>query len=100
MQRQWTIEARADFTDPDKNAVITKAIQEAAVHVYAQLALLSDGVQPEVAAFSEDFFAGHEQISLLEDSIGKAKGVDIGGDDDFGLTDELTKAAAELKSRK
>src|SRR5580704_14043570 len=35
MQRQWTIEARADFSDKDKNDQITKAIKEAAVHVHA-----------------------------------------------------------------
>ena len=27
MQRQWTIEARADFADVEKNAAITEAVQ-------------------------------------------------------------------------
>lgn len=72
-QRQWTIEARANFTDQGKNDAITEAIRTAAVHVHAVMVLLSDGQKPQVVAFSDDFFAGHDEISLIEDSLGKAK---------------------------
>src|SRR5271165_3883616 len=56
MQRQWTIEARADFADQEKNDAITEAIRRAAVHVNATIALLADGIKPQVVAFSDDFF--------------------------------------------
>lgn len=72
MQRQWTIEARADFQDQEKNDAITEAVRVAAVHINATIALLADGIKPQVVAFSDDFFAGHDDIALLEDKLGKA----------------------------
>lgn len=72
-QRQWTIEARADFSDQGKNDAITEAIRTAAVHVHAVMVLLSDGQKPQCSAFSDDFFVGHEEIALIEDKLGKAK---------------------------
>lgn len=72
MQRQWTIEARADFADQEKNDAITESVRRAAVHINATIALLADGIKPQVVAFSDDFFAGHEDIALLEDKLGKA----------------------------
>lgn len=73
MQRQFTIEVRVDYADDGKNVVMKEAIQAAARHVYATASLLSDGVKPEIAVFSDDFFHGHEQIELLEDIIAKGK---------------------------
>lgn len=86
MQRQWTIEARADFADADKNEAITEAVRRAAVHINATLALLSDGQKPQVVAFSDDFFAGHAEIALLEDQMGDA----IAKHDDIGETAEVS----------
>lgn len=100
MQRQWTIEARADFADPDKNEAITKAIREAAVHVHAIMALLSDGQAPQVVCFSDDFFDGHQEIKLHEDKLGKAiaeHGDQMGGGQ---VSDELLAAAAEMQHDK
>lgn len=98
MQRQWTIEARADFDDPDKNEVITKAIQQAARHVHATLALLADSQQPQVVAFSDDFFSGHQEISLLEDVIGK--GLAVSTEVEAPISSELLEAARELQHDK
>lgn len=71
-QRQWTIEARADFEDAEKNEVITEAVRQAAVHIHATLALLSDKQKPQVVCFSDDFFTGHEDIALIKDKMGDA----------------------------
>lgn len=100
MQRQWTIEARADFADQEKNDVITRAIREAAVHVHATMALLSDGQAPQVVCFSDDFFDGHQEIKLHEDTLGKAiaeHGDQMSGG---GVSQELLQAAAEMQHDK
>src|SRR5580693_665073 len=52
-QRQWTIEARADFADQEKNDAISEAVRRAAVHINATIALLADGIKPQVVAFSD-----------------------------------------------
>lgn len=97
MQRQWTIEARADFADAEKNEAITEAVRRAAVHINATLALLSDGQKPLVVAFSDDFFAGHAEIALLEDKMGDA----LAKHDDIGepaeVSDEMLAAAREMQ---
>jgi hypothetical protein len=105
MQKQWTIEARADFSDQSKNEMITKAINEAAVHVHAVMALLSDGQKPLVVAFSDDFFKGHEDISLHEDTLGKAikEHAEVGenvSDGNGGVSSEMMAALSEMNSAK
>lgn len=100
MQRQWTIEARADFADPEKNDAITTAIREAAVHVHAVMALLSDGQKPQVACYSDDYFSGHEEIALHKDKLGdaiKEHGDAMSGG---GVSDELLQAAADMQHDK
>ena len=101
MQRQWNIEARADFEDADKNEVITDAIRRAAVHVNATIALLlqadGHGQKPEVVCYSDDFFTGHKEIALLEDTLGKAL-VDHGGTEQESVSAELIAAAKEMAS--
>ena len=67
------------------------ALQAAARHVYATATLLADAVKPQIAIFSDDFFAGHEQITLLEDTI-KAGKEQIGGTDETPVSDELLGA--------
>lgn len=96
MQRQWTIEARADFADAEKNEAITEAVRRAAVHINATLALLSDGQKPQVVAFSDDFFAGHAEIAVLENKLGDAlKAHDDIGDESV-VSDELLQAARDI----
>lgn len=69
MQKQFTIELRVDYEDKDKNAVMHKAIQAAGRHVFATATLLAEGVKPQIAMFSDDFFEGHEDIKLFDDTI-------------------------------
>jgi hypothetical protein len=69
MQRLYTIEVRVDFRDESKLPVMKKAIQQAARHVYSQAGLLGDAVKPNVIVFSHDFYNGHQDIALLEDSV-------------------------------
>lgn len=78
MQRQWTIEARADYTDQNKNVAITDHVREIAVHLHALMVLMDDGGQKsQVSCFSEDYFMGPEQIELhvqnKGDTLGQAK---------------------------
>ena len=91
MQRQFTIELRVDYADNEKNDSMRTALQAAARHVYATATLLADAVKPQIAIFSDDFFAGHEQITLLEDTI-KAGKEQIGGTDETPVSDELLGA--------
>lgn len=96
MNRQFTIELRVDYADQDKNEVMRKALQVAARHMFATASLLSDGVKPQIAMFSEDFFDGHADIALIEDTI--QQGLDdlhaAGGDTtaDPGVSSELMDA--------
>lgn len=101
MQRQWNIEARADFEDPEKNDVITAAIQRAAVNVNATIALLlqadGHGQKPQVVCYSDDFFVGHKDIALLEDTLGNAL-VDHNATEQEAISPELIAAAKEMSS--
>lgn len=99
MQRQWTIEARADFADQEKNDMITDAVRRAAVHINATIALLADGVKPQVVAFSDDFFAGHEDIALIEDTLGKAKR-EHDAEAEEVLSDEMRQAFNDIQHDK
>ncbi len=67
------------------------ALQAAARHVYATAVLLADAVKPQITIFSDDFFAGHEQIALLEDTIKEGKDL-IGGEKETPVSDELMGA--------
>lgn len=89
-QRQWTIEARADFAGADKNEAISEAIRQAAIRVAATISLLQDGVKAQVVAYSDDFFHGHEDIALFAE---KVKIEDIKAGEDEGVSDELMAAA-------
>jgi hypothetical protein len=91
MQRQFTIELRVDYADAGKNDAMRISLQAAARHVMATAGLLADGVKPVIAIFSDDFFAGHEQIALLEDTI-KDGLEQIGGEKEDAPSDELIKA--------
>lgn len=71
-QRQWTIEARTDCDDKFKETV------SAMVRAYARrlqlvLDMLPEKTSVDVACWSNDFFSGHEDLSLLDDKIGEAE---------------------------
>jgi len=91
MQRQYTIELRVDYADSGKNDTMRTALQAAARHVYATAVLLADAVKPQVAIFSDDFFAGHESIVLMEDTIQAGK-EQIGDTKEDAPSDELVQA--------
>lgn len=73
MQRQFNIELRVDFADQDKNEAIKKIATAAARHLFTNASLLADGIKPQIAVYSDDWFAGHEEIKLLDDLIGEGK---------------------------
>lgn len=73
MNRQFTIELRVDYADAEKNEVMRAALQIAGRHMMATAQLLSDGVKPQIALFSDDFFDGHAEIALIEDTIQQGK---------------------------
>ena len=100
MQRQWTIEGRADFADTEKNDAITTAFRNAAVMLNATLALIKDnGIAPQVVCYSDDFFTGHEDIALMEDKLGKAIAFDSGGDG-VSVSDEMMQAMRDMQHDK
>ena len=79
MQRQFTIELRVDFADPEKLPALKQVLQQAARHAYATAQLLSDVPKTtQIAIFADDFFSGHQEIKLLEDVI--QQGLDATGE--------------------
>ena len=96
MQRQWTIEARGDFADPEKNEALEKAVRQAAVHINAVGALLGDGVKFQVVAFSDDFFTGHQEIALLQDTLGDAIATQEVGEE-ADVSGEMLAALRDMK---
>lgn len=45
------------------------AIAAGARHMFATANLLADGVKPDIAIYSDDWFEGREEIELLQDVI-------------------------------
>lgn len=97
-QRQWTIEARADFADKEKNDAIDQAFKVAAAHINATMALLSDGQKPQVVCFSDDFFAGHVDIDWLGDPLGKAIAANAQASGETAeVSDEMLAAVRDMR---
>jgi hypothetical protein len=93
MQRQFTIELRVDFADPEKLPELKKVLQQAARHAFATAQLISDNPKStQIAIFSDDFFTGHEEIKLLDDTI--QQGLDNIGEESGseGVSSELAGA--------
>lgn len=90
MQRQFTIEIRVDYADSEKNAAMKQTLQQCARHAYATAQLLSDGVKAQVVIYSDDYFSGHEDIMLLEDTI--QQGLDAVGNTKEIISSELMGA--------
>lgn len=83
MQRQFSIELRVDFADAEKLIPLQQTLQQAARHALATARLISDNPKStQVAIYSEDFFSGHQQISLLDDVI--QQGLDATGEETSG----------------
>jgi hypothetical protein len=93
MQRQFTIELRVDFADPEKLGPLKQVLQQAARHAFATAQLISDNPKStQIAIFSDDFFSGHEEIKLLDDVI--QQGLDQVGEEtgSENISDELRGA--------
>ena len=69
-QIQWRIEIRADFIDKAKIDLLSKMIVQHAVALNANVNLIKDEVKPEVVCYSDDFFHGHKEISLMDNPLG------------------------------
>lgn len=106
MQRQWTIEVRADFADPDKNDAITEAVRQHAVALNATMVMIKDnGISPQTVCYSDDFFTGHEDITLMEDKLGKAKALAASAGEDtpsetMAVSDEMMQAMRDMQHDK
>lgn len=92
MQRQFTIELRIDYADNDKNEVMTKALKQAGRHILTTALLLRDeGMEPQIVVYSDDFFAGHSELKILDDII--AEGIEAtGGEEPTGVSEDLMRA--------
>lgn len=96
MQRQFTIELRVDFADSEKLGPLKQVLQQAARHAFATAQLISDNPKStQIAIFSDDFFSGHEEIKLLDDTI--QQGLDSLGETSGSdaISSELSAAALE-----
>lgn len=69
MQRQFTIELRVDYADNGKNEAMRIAVAQAAQHIYAKANMLKDSQKPQIAAFSDDWFSGREEIEVIPGTI-------------------------------
>lgn len=93
MQRQFTIELRVDYDDTGKNEAMRIAVRQAAQHVYAKANMLKDGQKPQIAAFSDDWYSGREEIEVIPDTI--QSGLDsiaVDGDNEPEVSSELLAA--------
>lgn len=68
-QRSYTIEVRIDVADETKYEDFQKVMIQAGQLVYANAQLISGTTKPQIAVFSDDFFAGHNDIDIFTNSI-------------------------------
>jgi hypothetical protein len=92
--RQFTLELRVNYADADKNEVMRQAIAHAARHVLATASLIADGVKPDIACWSDDWFAGKQEINILDDVI--QQGIDEQNDaSESSVSSELMAAVRD-----
>lgn len=91
MQRQFTMEIRVTFQEDGKSVEFRKAMAAAGRQLITVAALLDGTCKPEIALYSDDFYKGHEEISLMEDSVSKGKEL-LGGDEDKGVSQAMVDA--------
>lgn len=96
---EWKIELRTNFADRDKNEAVRQIVLQSAKHLNALALLLHDGVKPDIAAYGDDWFAGRQDINLLEDVI--QQGLDQSPSTTVGDIDQdLMKAMQEMQEEK
>lgn len=96
MQRQITIELRVDYADSGKNDTMQHAVMIASRHILATARLLADnGVKPQIVAYSDDFYGGHEEIAVMDDIIAQGLSEDGGEGGEESISSELMSAARD-----
>ncbi len=99
MQRQWTIEARADFADREKNDAVTQLFRQTAVYLHTALVMIQDGQEPSIACFSDDFMDGTAEIKLHGQELGdtlRLHGARLMMEPSASVSQELLDLAAEV----
>ncbi len=97
-QQEWTIQARVDC-GPDEQVAIKVAVQRLARHLLTQISLsptLRGKVQ--VVCYSEDFFNGHQDIALIDDTVSEAISGLPDGHQDEGVSRDLLDAVRDLQA--
>lgn len=101
-QCQWTIEARADCGDAEKEA-IKNLIMTKCFEILTSLRQLPTSLQVEVRCYADDFFAGHKDFDLFAElaKSQQAKAAALVEDNDDGApSTELIQAALAAQSKK
>lgn len=99
-QCQWTIELRAHVSEEERDA-LNKTVSRLARHADATVKLLPNAniMKPETVCYSDDFFIGHFDVSMLPDEIGDAIAETALGTEDQ-VSDELLQAARDMQHDK
>jgi hypothetical protein len=66
MQVLFTIELRVACNNGNNYIRAQHAVQQAALQVYAKVAMMDGGNKPEVAIYSHDYEKGHCDVPLME----------------------------------
>lgn len=99
VQRTWKIEITASFADEARYAAITTAVQQAAVVINAKIAMgMDQGVKPQIAAWSDDFYGDHKNIEIW--AAENPTVVEAGADAPDRPSDELLEAIRDLHGNK
>ena len=86
--QEWTIQLRTNFSDRDKDEEAKKAVVQAARHLHALMLLIHDGIEPDIAAYSDNWMAGRKEINLVDDIIQRG----ITESDGDGVSSDLLSA--------
>jgi len=95
MQRTFHIELRVTYQDKGKDKPMEKAIVQGARHMLGAAKLLADGIAPQIVVYSDDFYGGHEEISLLDAVVSDE--VALGIADESQVSDELLELARQRR---
>lgn len=90
MQVKFVMEVIVNFMDPGKVPVAKTAFLRGAAQVNAKLAFLNDGHKPEVACYSEDFYAGRVDLEYLNEQMLQEQGTALVEQEP--MSDELLNA--------
>lgn len=97
VQRKWHIEITADFADEGRYAAVTRAVQMASAVLSSKLGFGADqGVKPQIAAWSDDWFGNNEQINIWAAEL---EGTTGAFDNPDKVSDELLEAMQEMKAK-